>query len=212
MKTFQRYFSIFVVLLISIVSINQITLNQASAQCPSPPPDCLMDPFVAGPPIVINDGACTITITWCWRIACGIWHDMVITSITYSGICPGALSPAQVQDEALKEAIRQNPWGASIPPCPQQSQITWRLGKLACVAEYEIIGSGGWILLWPCEPQSRCWEMFTSCYTIGPNGNHVIHITKVGDSFPAIPCSQTSTPENLPFSVILRRDCYDICN
>ncbi len=212
MKTFQRYFSILVVLLISMVSINQMTLNQASAQCPVPP-DCPGDPFVAGPPIVINDGPCTITITWCWRIACGVWHDMVITSITYSGICPGLLTPSQVQEQALKEAIRQNPWGAVIPPCPQQSQVTWRLGKLACVAEYEIIGSGGMTLLWPCQPESRCWERFTTCYTINPtNGNLVYHITYIGNSFAAIPCDQTQTPSDLPFSVILRQDCHDICN
>lgn len=212
MKNLKNFFSILALVVLSVITVHNSTINQANAQCPTPP-DCLSDPFVPGPPIVINDGPCTITITWCWRVACGMYNDMVVTSITYSGICPGALNPSQVQEEALKEAVLQNPWGANVPPCPQQSQVNWRLGKLACVAEYEIIGSGGWTLLWPCQPESRCWERYTTCFTINPTTNKkVINITYVGKSFAAIPCEQTHTPSELPFSVILRQGCHEICN
>lgn len=211
MKNLRFFFSSLAVAIISIIIVHNSTISQVSAQCP-PPPDCFSDLFVPGPPIVIVDGGCTITVTWCWRIACGILYDGVITSITYSGICPGTLSPSQIQEEAIREIARINPWGVVIPPCPQQSEIIWRVGKLACVAEYEIIGSGGWILLWPCEPQSRCWETYTACYVINPiNGNRVIQITK-SNSFPSIPCSQTAPSQSIPFEVILRSNCYEICN
>lgn len=211
MKNIRFFFSCLAVAIISIIIVHNSTVSQVSAQCP-PPPDCFSDLFVPGPPIVIVDGGCTITVTWCWRIACGIWNDFVITSITSSGICPGALTSLQIQEEALKEAIKQNPWGATIPPCPQQSQVTWRLSKLACVAEYEIIGSGGMTLLWPCEPVSYCWEMLTSCYEFNPiNGNRTIKITIVS-SFSTIPCSQTAPSQSIPFEVILRSNCYETCN
>lgn len=214
MKTFQRYFSILVVLLISIVSINQMTLNQASAQCP-PEPDCFADLFAPGPPIVINDGGCIVTINWCWRIACGVWNDFVITSITRTGSgCPGPSTDAQLQEEALKKVIDSlNPWGTIVPPCPQQSSVTWRLGKLACVAEYRS-DEFGFTIKWPCEPQSRCWERYTSCYQINPiSGKREIILTYLGSSFPAIPCSQTSAPAVLPFPfpLVMIKDCHSIC-
>jgi len=211
MKNLKNLFIIAVAVIISIITVHNSTISQANAQCPVPP-DCPLDPFVPGTPIVIMNGTCTTTVNWCWRFACGMYNDFVVTSIITSGICPGPMTAAQIQEAAFREAILQNPWGLFIPPCPQQSQSTWRLGKAACVAEYEIIGSGT-TLLWPCKPHSRCWEVYSHCYAINPiNGEITIQLTLIS-SLPSIPCSQTEpSDEEIPFEVILRSNCYNICN
>lgn len=214
MKNLKNFFSILAIVVLSIITVHYSTINQANAQCP-PEPDCFSDIFTPGTPIVIMNGACTTTVNWCWRFACSTYNDFVVTSIVKTGTCPGPLTDAQVQEEALKQAILLNPWGTSgeVPPCPEQSRVTWRLGKLACVAEYQSI-ENGFIIQWPCEPQSRCWERYTSCYEIDPTtGVKKINLTYLGSSFPAIPCWQTSAPSSLPlpFPVVLIQDCHSIC-
>ncbi len=168
---------------------------KSKAQCPTPP-DCPNDPFIPGTPYVeVLSPTCTVTVNWCWRIACGTWNDLVITSIRLDGDCTDILPYLSFyQDQAIEAIFLQNPWGAAIPPCPAQSSAFWRLGKIGC--GIFILVQQDIMTLQPCEPVSRCWERVTVCYRTSPiNGlPYDVSTTNVGTPFPSIPCSQTSPP------------------
>ena len=207
-KSNQSYFIGFIKTIILILVFTS-SFSLSKSQCPSPP-DCPADPFVPGTPCVqyISPG-CSVTVNWCWRVACGVYYDFVVTSIVFSNpTCySSTIQMNQIVDEAFKDAIKNNPWNANIPPCPAK-MTGWRLGRIGCAAVFTDTGNQ---LRWvPCIPETRCWEVYEICY-LSPSFGGTYEINLV-DTFPTQSCSTTQQPE-VPIEWIdWQEGCQNICN
>lgn len=154
----------------------------AQGSCP-PTPDCHTDPWI-GPNSVSftmygpNGEECEFTVWFCYRIACGMYYDMYITSVTVDADCFGVFPNDAILDQAMREIWKANPWGASIPLCPGGT-TAWRVFSAGCYASVPPGGCGiiidppptGVMTMNPCHESAQCFGLYRICRT--PSGSIV---------------------------------------
>lgn len=156
--------------------------------CPTPP-DCPNDPFIRQPPIIFpitlaNGNICWLKIGFCSRLACGIWKDMYVDSITFlSEDClTTALTAKQLLDSIIDGIMGQTPnaWNEEIPQCPKSISF-WRVFTAGCFKFQSMNSTKVGV---PCLQPSLCWAEYTCCREAG--SNKVRHTLL--NQGPAAPC------------------------
>jgi len=187
MTNFKKATLMLVALVFSVMTF----VTTVNANPPNPPPDCPQTPFLGPLQGTIMMDGCTITYTYWWRLACGIWYDTYIDSWTVSGPpdCQNAFNPDEYQ--RIVDAIQadivmvQNPWGLNIFDymCYNWTPIQWRFYRPSCMSEYFPVWEGGHLKLKtvPCFPTDMqsgyCYSLYRFCWRI-VNGEIVLHNEK----------------------------------
>lgn len=144
----------------------------AQGGCP-PTPDCHSDPWIGLTSTTYflpgNNGPCTVTVWFCYRVACGMYFDMYITGVVMSIECNGLYTNDQILDGAIDAVWQANPWGATISNCPQGTPV-WRVFSAGC---YAAVPPGGCsqgpppdpttVTLESCEESSQCFALYNIC-------------------------------------------------
>lgn len=103
-------------------------------------PDCPDDQFNYNCPVFTTTfGNCTMRIYWGYRLACGVYHDIIITGIDYWGDC-SLLSERDMLDFAalyiMKSNFVRDPAPAGLgwpyPSGPGDCVTNWRVNKWSC--------------------------------------------------------------------------------
>ena len=143
---------------------------QTKAACPTPP-DCPSHTWTTVT-VTTNINGCTVTYTYCHRIACGVWKDLYLDKITFGFGCSPFTGSYDINDlitDIQKQILYSNPWGgAGLPPCPTMSAPQYRFYAGTCYYECKITD---YVEIRWCNPEALCYEIYKACNGAGgPTG------------------------------------------
>jgi len=180
------------VLIVMLLTIAISDLRADNMDCV---PDCPEDQFNYNCPVFTTTfGTCTIRIYWGYRIACGVYHDIIITGIDYWGDCTFlsendmlSFAALYIMESSFVTGAKPAGLGWPQPQGPGDCVTNWRVNKWSCWRRH-INTTEGYESLVACnntqDPIPCCLTWYKICLD---NLNRKI-ITIEDEGGPNIPC------------------------
>lgn len=147
---------------------------------------------------------CILHYTYCWRTT-ELYYDFAITEVSLEGECDQFKNLDTLIKYASRDLVsNHNPWGSTIPECPNLSPKHWRMSTAACFSDFY------WdpiTLMWtsiPCgdDGQERwCWSYYQYCW-YWENGQQFLRGIEVERVFGGAPC-----PTNTSYGLGCNQRC-----
>jgi hypothetical protein len=176
---------------------------------PPETPDCHGEEFTYAIGVMVLPNGCVYYYTYWWRLACGVFHDVIIDVITpapgQSSDCADDLHEQfkKIQDAVMADiVVIQNPWGARIPFC-EDGTTPWqyRFFRPTCRTIEEvpiwIETPEGTNIVWDfarCPGTGYCYELYRYCQEL-VEGRRVLKAISGGSGvFTRIDCGVYKLP------------------
>jgi hypothetical protein len=193
-----------------LISVECCNAQNGHAQgCLDTVPDCYVDKWqgveTTTYSFCVAGKVCTITVTYCYRLACGAYRDISIRTISFDPDCVGNLvSTSQLVDMAMTAAVRHRYYSGdqnyqNIPQCPSNN-IDWRVVNAPCWT-YVMVGDTQYAV--PCIGTGFCFITYKVCWTTCPD-------EPCGDI--GVPCIRAQRNSASGTGQCTSEGCFEICS